>query len=1029
MKKIQLLSFLVMSFCSTLHAQKFTQTSISPFNKPNFHSTVIDYNNDGLDDVIGWIVDTPNSARLYKNNGNSTFTDVSVSMNFPSLSQGGSSLACKDLNKDGLMDLYYQSGDTLRIFFNNGNSFSTATNTCGIFYLSSIFGTALSNIGQVTFFDYNGDGIYDILAWINNGTTSSIVAKKGQLFCGNCGFGFSSQSINTLVTFNNTYGTNFQLADVDNDGDFDLLISQTNGDGHFVNSTYAIYVNNNGVFTLNNNSGFISGRSYAFGQLGEFNNDGITDIFSGAEDCCLGSNPLSTFFSTSTGGVYNSLTSAMPRTTSTYYTGSNIVDIDLDKKQDVLWNIYAYYGNSALQCLINNGNNTFTDNAASLGIQLGTPPTTVDNSNQTTTIIDINNDKKPDINILDNNTYSLAFYNNYVLLNTTTNNGIKLKLSACTGLKEGWGARIKYKTGGSWNYQEHTAYASSNYPFLYLGMGTANTIDSLIVYWIGGATTVKTNILAGSYLVVQENANCTVSTGITGYNPLQDTVRACGDSTVLNAGAGYSKYSWSNGATTPSITVKQSGSYRVSVTNASGCTAIDSSFISIVKANIINKDTTITKGSNVTLAVQDTKTIKVFSSVMYLPNSTKYIIDTTKWHYIALTKSGSIGCFYFDGTLVTSSSFINNPYIWNSLLLAATQACVSCTPVPDYNGIIDEVRVSNIARAGTDIINSYNSNSPFASDGNTIGLFHLDSISAGLTHNTVGTSANLFGNPYLTNGKFGMGMKFNGITDYARWSNSIPTNNMTLEFWYKSSDSTGILAMLEYAYNTGIYLGNTTINNSIKWSTGDSSNSITVTPTKTTTYYLTVTDGVTVCKDSVKITVASSTPVVLGTFDVNAKGKNAEINWNTKTEINCSYFDVQRSLNGIDFATIRKMNTKATGYYSIIDLNIPQNQVIYYRLEIVDKDGSKTYSEVRQISTNKGQFTISPNPVKNILTVWGEHISKVQVIDNSGRTIKVLSLNDATNPSLQISNLSNGVYHLHIQTTDNRIGNLDFVKQ
>ena len=524
--KLLLTCLLAFTSFTALDAQKFTQVNITPFNIPNFQSTVIDYNNDGLDDVIGWVLDIPNSAKLYKNNGNSTFTDVSTTMNFPSNSQGNRFL-CKDFNKDGLMDLYYASGDTLRISYNNGSSFATPSTSCGMYSWSTVLGSALSNIGQTIFFDYDGDGIYEILAWVNNGTTSSIVAKKGQLNCSTCGFGFSTQPLKTLVTFNNTYGTSFQLADVDNDNDFDLLISQDNGSSYYVNSMFSIYVNNNGVFTLNNSSGFNSGRSYGFGQLGEFNNDGITDIFSGSLDCCLGSNPLSTFFSTSP-GVYSSSTSAMPRTTSTYYSGSNIVDIDFDKKQDVLWDIYAYYGNSSLQCLINNGNNTFTDKAAALGIQLGTPPSTVDHSSQTTTIIDINNDKKPDVNIIDRNTYSLAFYNNQVLLNTTTNNGIKLKLSACTGLKEGWGARIKYKTGGSWNYQQHTAYASSNYPFMYLGMGTNTIIDSLVVYWIGGTVTTKTNITAGTYLVMQENANCVVSV----ITPITNTINLSGCNSV-----------------------------------------------------------------------------------------------------------------------------------------------------------------------------------------------------------------------------------------------------------------------------------------------------------------------------------------------------------------------------------------------------------------------------------------------------------------------------------------------------------------
>jgi len=350
-------------------------------------------------------------------------------------------------------------------------------------------------------------------------------------------------------------------------------------------------------------------------------------------------------------------------------------------------------------------------------------------------------------------------------------------------------------------------------------------------------------------------------TGIFGFNPLQDTIRACGDNFILDAGTGYSGYSWSTGETTQTITAKQSGNFKVTVNNAVGCSARDSGYVSIVKAKILNKDTTICKGGSVVLTVPQTKHIKVNTSVMYLPNSTTYIEDTTKWHYIALTKSGAVGKFYYDGNLVTSSTFDNVPYIWNSLLLAATQGCVFCAPVPNYDGYIDEVRVSNVVRSSTEIINAFNSNSPFNSDVSTIGLFHFDTINVSSTSNSIGGNATIYGNPNLTNGKFGKAIKFNGTTDYVRWSNSIPTSNMSLEFWYKSPDTTGTLAMLEYAYNTGISLGNTSVNNTIRWSTGESTTSITVTPTKTTTYYLTVSDDISSCTDSVTITVIDTTSI------------------------------------------------------------------------------------------------------------------------------------------------------------------------
>lgn len=60
---------------------------------------------------------------------------------------------------------------------------------------------------------------------------------------------------------------------------------------------------------------------------------------------------------------------------------------------------------------------------------------------------------------------------------------------------------------------------------------------------------------------------------------LQPAVNVCGNSTSLDAGAGFASYQWSTGETTRTITVTQTGTYRVAVTKAV-CTATDSSKVS-----------------------------------------------------------------------------------------------------------------------------------------------------------------------------------------------------------------------------------------------------------------------------------------------------------------------------------------------------------------------------------------------------------------------------------------------------------------
>jgi hypothetical protein len=103
--------------------------------------------------------------------------------------------------------------------------------------------------------------------------------------------------------------------------------------------------------------------------------------------------------------------------------------------------------------------------------------------------------------------------------------------------------------------------------------------------WSTGETTQTISInVAGIYSVTVTNSNgCRNSTSVTAnYITLAAPVITgnlsfCpGNSTTLDAGAGYASYLWSSGATTRTIIVSTSGTYSVTVTNASGCSASSS---------------------------------------------------------------------------------------------------------------------------------------------------------------------------------------------------------------------------------------------------------------------------------------------------------------------------------------------------------------------------------------------------------------------------------------------------------------------
>ena len=149
-------------------------------------------------------------------------------------------------------------------------------------------------------------------------------------------------------------------------------------------------------------------------------------------------------------------------------------------------------------------------------------------------------------------------------------------------------------------------------------------------------------------------------------------------------------------------------------------------------------------------------------------------------------------------------------------------------------------------------------------------------------------------------------------------------------------------------------------------------------------------------------------PLTILQFTIIKQGNSILLNWQTTTEINASHFNIQRSTTGKDFTTTGSVNAKGASEYSFKDIITP-NGVVYYRLEIVDKDGSKTYSEVKELRIDNGQLIISPNPAKDMVTISGSNLKQVTLVDFTGRPVITKEVN-SNSIKLAIGNLSKGIY-------------------
>jgi len=170
-------------------------------------------------------------------------------------------------------------------------------------------------------------------------------------------------------------------------------------------------------------------------------------------------------------------------------------------------------------------------------------------------------------------------------------------------------------------------------------------------------------------------------------------------------------------------------------------------------------------------------------------------------------------------------------------------------------------------------------------------------------------------------------------------------------------------------------------------------------------------------------------PVTLLGFMVTRQNSKVLLTWETATEINSSKFIVQRSKNGITYNAIKQLgaagNSNTKLRYITDDLQ-PLPGLNYYRLQLVDKDGSYIYSKVRAVNFDlKTSFAIIyPNPTKgNIRLQMADGYSgkyTYKVFDSQGKLIMVNTVsNDNTN--IRLTRFAAGSYYLKIIDQNNQI--------
>lgn len=167
-----------------------------------------------------------------------------------------------------------------------------------------------------------------------------------------------------------------------------------------------------------------------------------------------------------------------------------------------------------------------------------------------------------------------------------------------------------------------------------------------------------------------------------------------------------------------------------------------------------------------------------------------------------------------------------------------------------------------------------------------------------------------------------------------------------------------------------------------------------------------------------------SLPVELTSFNAEKEYESAALTWETASEINSGYFEIERSHDGRDFFAIG--HVEAQGYslerqsYEFWD-DAPDWGTNYYRLRIVDLDGTFEYSEVRELTfgTSKSEINIFPTLVHDHIKVQLESTDNtdlfIEVYDLMGRPVISQQIQgDIQLSEINLSNLSRGTYFVKL---------------
>jgi uncharacterized repeat protein (TIGR01451 family) len=184
------------------------------------------------------------------------------------------------------------------------------------------------------------------------------------------------------------------------------------------------------------------------------------------------------------------------------------------------------------------------------------------------------------------------------------------------------------------------------------------------------------------------------------------------------------------------------------------------------------------------------------------------------------------------------------------------------------------------------------------------------------------------------------------------------------------------------------------------------------------------------------ISPANSLPVTLLNFTAVKSGSNAQLNWTTTNEVNNDHFEVERSIDGVNFTEVASVagsgSTSLIHNYQFDDNITGLSGIVYYRLMDVDFDGKFGYSKIIAMrldgSSLSASFTAYPNPfnsnIKLVVNTIKNSNASISLLNTAGQVLanQAVTLQTGQNVVVlqNLNSLLPGIYIVELLTEDGK---------